>query len=267
MNAFTTHLLYEFRATLRDKTQLLMNYLFPLFFFGMMGLLMGKVNPTFKETMIPAMILVAVMSSTLLGMPGPMLSSREAGIFRSYKINGVPSMSILLIPILNALLHMVLVSIIITVAGYFFFDGVLPANWFLFVAVWLVSFLAFSGLGMLIGVVASNSRATILIAQLIFVPSMILGGLMMPTSMLPKSLGMIANLLPTGHAMSAFTSLTSTPSPQMNGYLQLGLLLITGILALGLSSYLFHWDNSIQRRRPALLGLIVLIPFVISMAL
>lgn len=267
MKAFYTHLLYEFRATLRDKTQLLMNYLFPLFFFVMMGLLMAKVNPTFKETMIPAMILVAVMSSTLLGMPGPMLSSREAGIFRSYKINGVPSFSILLIPILNALLHMVLVSVIIIFGGFLFFEGVLPANWFLFAAVWFISFVAFSGLGMLIGVVAPNSRATILIAQLIFVPSMILGGLMMPISMLPKSLSLIANLLPTGHAMSAFASLSSAELPQINGYLHLGLLLATGILALGLSSYLFHWDNSIKRRRPALLGLVVLIPFVISMAL
>ena len=266
MNAFTTHLAYEFRATLRDKTQLLMNYLFPLFFFVMMGLLMGKVNPTFKETMIPGMILVAVMSSTLLGMPGPMLSSRETGIFRSFKINGVPSISIILIPILNVLLHMVLVSIMITIAGSLFFGGVLPANWFQFALVWLVSFLAFSGLGMLIGVVASNSRATILIAQLIFVPSMILGGLMMPASMLPESLGMIAKLLPTGHAMDAFAFLSSNQTAQAEGYFQLGLLLVTGILALGLSSYLFHWDNSIKRRRPALLGLSVLVPFVISLA-
>ncbi len=228
---------------------------------------MAKVNPTFKETMIPAMILVAVMSSPLLGMPGPMLSSREAGIFRSYKINGVPSFSILLIPILNVLLHIVLVSVIIIFCGYLFFDGVLPANWFLFAVVWSISFVASSRLGMLIGVVAPNSRATILIAQLIFVPSMILGGLMMSISMLPKSLSLIANLLPTGHAMSAFASLSSAELPQFNDYLNLGLLLATGILALGLSSYLFHWDNSIKRRRPALLGLVVLIPFVISMAL
>lgn len=267
MKAFFTHLSYEFRATLRDKTLLLMNYLFPLFFFVMMGLLMGKVNPTFKDTMIPGMILVAIMSSTLLAMPSPMLTSRESGVFRSFKINGVPSLSIIIIPILNALLHMLVVSVIIILAGHFFFEGVLPGNWLYFGIVWLVSFLAFSGLGMLIGVVASNSRSTVLIAQLIFVPSMILGGLMMPTSVLPKSLSLIGNLLPTGHAMGAFIALSAGQTPVADGFLQLGLLLVTGLLALGLSVYLFHWDNSIKRQRPALLGLLVILPFVVSMAL
>lgn len=266
MKAFFTHLGYEFRATLRDKTLLLMNYLFPLFFFVMMGLLMGKVNPGFKETMIPAMILVAVMSSTLLAMPSPMLTSRESGVFRSFKINGVPSLSIIIIPILNALIHMLVVSVVIIVAGHLMFDGALPGNWFYFAVVWLVSFLSFSGLGMLIGVVASNSRSTVLIAQLIFVPSMILGGLMMPSSILPESLSKIGNLLPTGHAMNAFTALSAGQSPTGDGFVQLGLLLLTGLLALALSVYLFHWDNSIKRIRPAWLGFLAIVPLAISMA-
>ena len=32
MNAFGHHLTYEFRTGLRDRSMLLMNYLFPLFF-------------------------------------------------------------------------------------------------------------------------------------------------------------------------------------------------------------------------------------------
>ena len=51
MTAFLHHLAYDFRTGLRDKTQMLMFYLFPLFFYAMMGLLMGKVNPTFLAAM------------------------------------------------------------------------------------------------------------------------------------------------------------------------------------------------------------------------
>jgi len=52
MNAFLNHFSFEFRTGIRNKTLLLMNYLFPLGFYTMMGLLMTGINPAFRETMI-----------------------------------------------------------------------------------------------------------------------------------------------------------------------------------------------------------------------
>ena len=37
MTAFVSHLSYDFRTGLRDRSLMLMNYLFPLFFFVMMA--------------------------------------------------------------------------------------------------------------------------------------------------------------------------------------------------------------------------------------
>jgi ABC-2 type transport system permease protein len=42
----------------------------------------------------------------------------------------------------------------------------------------------FLALGMLIGVISGGARATVLWAQMIFLPSMLLGGLMMPLDVL-----------------------------------------------------------------------------------
>ncbi len=265
MNAYLFHLIYEFKATLRDKTMLLMTYLFPLFFFVLMGLLMTKANPGFTQTMAPAMILVAVMSGMLLGMPSTLLGARETGILRSYRINGVPSLAITSIPVLTATLHMTLISIIITSAGYFFFDAALPQNWLAFILVWLAALLAFGGLGALIGVASPNSRASVLISQLVFVPSMVLGGLMMPAAMLPESLVKVASLLPTTHAMNAFSALAYNQPGLLNGWTEMVLLLVSGCMAFGLANFLFHWDPSLKRQYPSWLGVLCLIPFVISM--
>lgn len=267
MKAFFSHLSYEFRATLRDKSMLLMTYLFPLFFFVMMGLLMTKANPNFNKTLIPSMILVAVMSGMLLGMPAPLLSARENGILRSYKVNGVPSLSILIIPVITLIMHMAIISAIIAVAGYFFFDAVLPANWGMFLLVWFVSLLTYAGIGLLIGVTSPNSRATVMISQLIFVPSMILGGLMMPVSILPASLAKIALVLPTSHSMSAFNSLAFLQAGAINGWMELVILLVSGLVAFCLAVYLFQWDNTIKRRHPAWLALIAIVPYLISFIL
>ena len=86
MNAFAVHLSFEFRTGIRNRTLLLMNYLFPLGFFLMMGFIMPDLNPSFLPLMIPAMVVFAVLAATLLGLPEPLVNAREAGVFRSYKI-------------------------------------------------------------------------------------------------------------------------------------------------------------------------------------
>ena len=68
MRAFINHFSFEFRTGIRNKSLLLMNYLFPLAFYAMMGLLMAELNPMFLDTMIPAMIVFAALSSMVLGL-------------------------------------------------------------------------------------------------------------------------------------------------------------------------------------------------------
>ena len=180
MSAFASHFSLEFRTGIRNKTLLLMNYLFPIGLYLLLGFLMAELNPDFVPTMVPAMIIVAILSGTVLGMPSPLVTAREAGIFRSYKINGVPAISILTIPAMTTILHMVVVAVIITATASPLFGAPLPTNWPAFILVFLLTAFACSGLGLLISVISSSTGATVLWSQLIFLPSMLLGGLDLP---------------------------------------------------------------------------------------
>lgn len=62
----------------------------------MMGLVMTAINPLFAESMVPAMVIFALLASTILGLPNPLVEARDAGIYRSDKINGVPAPSMLI---------------------------------------------------------------------------------------------------------------------------------------------------------------------------
>ncbi|MCA9956569.1 MAG: hypothetical protein KC434_17695, partial [Anaerolineales bacterium] len=135
MSAFATHFLFEFKTGIRNKTLLLMNYLFPLGFYIMMGAIMPGINPLFRDTMIPAMITFAVLAATFLGLPDPLVNARESGILRSYNINGVPASSILLIPGLTTGLHLAIVLLLITLSAPFVFDAAVPTNGLNFVLV------------------------------------------------------------------------------------------------------------------------------------
>jgi len=266
MTAFFHHFMYDFRIGLREKSLLLMNYLFPLGFYVLMGLLMTGLNPTFAPTMTPAMILVAIMAGTLLGLPYPVIESRESGIFRSFKINGVPALSIVTIPILSSLVHIILVSAIISATAGPFFKAGVPVNWGYFVLILLLTAFTFASLGMLIGVISPNSRLIVLFSQAIFLPSMILGGLMIPSNMLPPAMYRISLLLPTSYAMNAWRGLAFGMEPTFNPWLALLILLASGVIAFVLAIYLFTWDskNKLRGHNP-LLALMVLIPYILGM--
>jgi ABC-2 type transport system permease protein len=268
MTAFTNHFLFEFKTGLRNSTSLLMNYLFPLAFYAMMGLVMTQINPIFKDYMIPAMVVFVGMVSTLLGMPGPLVESREAGIYRSFKINGVPALSILAIPTLSTVFHALIASALIAVTATPFFDALPPVRWDLFVLLTLLTAFVFGGLGALIGVVSNNSRSTVLWSQLIFLPSMLLGGLMMPLSVLPESIRPVSSLLPSAHAMQAFMGLAYGQETVFDPLISVLVLLASGLLAFGLAIYLFNWDsrNSARRGHP-LLALLVLVPYIAGILL
>jgi len=268
MAAFIHYLSYDFKNGLRDKSLLLMNYLFPLGLFFMMGFLMSGVNPTFNQTIIPAMIIIAIMSIALLGMPNPIVSDRVAGVYRSFKINGIPASHILSIPPLGNLLHILVVSAVITILAIPLFSAALPVNWAMFLIVDLAAFFAMAGLGMLIGVISSNSRATILYSQLFFLPAMILSGLMMPFDMLSPTMQRISLLLPATHAMNAFRGLAYEWETIFNAGWSLIILFAGGLMAFALAVTLFQWDSHNPRRsRSPFLAILALLPYLIAVFL
>ncbi len=268
MKAFFHHFTFEFKLGIRNKQLLLMNYLFPLGFYLMMGLIMAEINPLFRDDIIPAMVIFAILAATLLGIPEPLVNAREKGIFRSYKINGIPATSIISIPALTTILHLLIVAALITLSAPLLFNAPLPVNWVNFCIILTVMAFACAGLSVLIGVVSPNARMTILWSQLVFVPSMILGGLMLPYKMLPDLAGKSAQLLPATLAMNALNSFAMGKSASFSPGWSILILLVSGILAFGLAIYLFSWDsrNSTRRGHP-LLALLVLLPYIIGIAL
>lgn len=262
MNAFANHFSYEFRTGIRNRSLLLLNYLFPLAFYGMMGVVMVGINPTFREALLPAMVVFAIYSAAILGLPDPLVQARDNGIFRSYLINGVPRLNILSLPALTTSLHLVIVTAIISLTAPLLFDAPTPVNWAAFAVVFLATLFAAAGLGVLIGVVSPNSRATILFSQLLFLPSMLIGGLMLPYGLLPRAAQVAAQLLPSTHAMNAFRGLAMGQTADFWPWGSVLILLAGGLTAFGLAFALFRWDSHhTARRLPTAAALLALAPY------
>lgn len=263
MKAFLHHLSYDLRTGFRDRSKLLMFYLFPLAVFALMAGLMTQINPFFKDTMVPGMILFAVMSAALLTLPGAMVGGRETGVFRSYRVNGVPSGALLAVPALGALAHMAVVGLVIVLAGTRVFGGTGPLRPAGFLAAGLLSYAAYAGLGALLGTAAGNQHGSILLAQLVYLPSILLGGLMMPASVLPEGVKRAALLLPASHAMRLFSAWGGMPGAPADGVWGSAVVLGCGAaLGFGLAAWIFQWDPRTQTpSRRAWAAVLAVLPY------
>ncbi len=265
MTAFAHHLAYDFKTGTRDRGKLLMYYLFPLVFFALVGGLMAGINPGFTQTMIPALTLFAFMCAGLLSLPGMFVGARESGVFRSYRINGVPSASIIAIPVIGAAVHMVVVSVIIWLAGVRFFGAAVPGSIPGFALAAGLSYLAYAGIGVLIGVAAANATVTTLVGQAIYIPSIVLGGLMVPASVLPSALQRVSLLLPATHCMRLFAGLAGSggaPGATLGSALVLAASIVVNLT---LAAALFEWDSrSSHPSRKAVAALLGVAPFVVA---
>lgn len=268
MTPFAIHFGFEFRSGVRNASAMLLLYLFPLGFYAMMGLVMVEINPDFADSMIPALVIVTAMAGTVLGLPAQLVEAREAGIHRSFKINGVGSDSILLIPMLATAVHVMLASLVITSTAGPLFGGAAPIDWVAFGGTLIVTVFAFGAIAALIGVISANTRATVLWSQLVFLPSMLIGGLMVDLSLLPESVLPAAKLLPSTYAMQAFLGTSFGSETVIDPGSSILVLLAGGLVAAVLARLLFAWDPRNQTRQyPAWLAILALAPFAVAAVL
>lgn len=268
MTAFLNHFTFEFKTGIRNPSLMLMNYLLPLGFFAMMGAVMVKINPTFGEILIPVMIVFTAMSTSLLGMPGPMVELRDAGVYRSYKVNGVPAISILIVPVLTTIFHSLIVSLVIILTANPLFGGLNPSNWSAMIWGTLLTAFTMGALGALIGVVATGVRSTVLLAQVIYLPSILLGNMMVPLAALPPSLQPLAGLFPSTYAMTVFQHYAYGLPTVYNPVVSLAVLFASIVISFALALYLFNWDSQNRTRRGhPLLAMLAILPFMIGILL
>jgi ABC-2 type transport system permease protein len=266
MNALVNHLSYDFKTGVRDRSQMMMIYLFPLVVFALMGLLMTSINPDYAKTMIPGLSVFAFMSAAVLSLPGNLVTGRERGIFRSFRINGVKAASAVFIPVVGLTVHLLIVAGIIAAAGGAFFRGSLPAYWARYATATLVAITAHTAAGSLIGAVAGNHRASMLIGQVIFLPSTMLGGIIVPTAMLPSSLAPVSRLLPASHAMRLYVEWAMVPGGPMP-WVSLAVLLSGTACMFAAAFLLFEWDSNNPRKRKYLpFAALALLPYILSAA-
>lgn len=231
MKAFFYGAAIQWKLDIRNKTLLLNCYLVPLVFFAIMGGIFTSVMPQAKDTLIQSMTIFGVTMGALIGVPPSLVEIYSSDVKKVYQANGVPLWFGFVLVNLSAFVHLFMMSIILYFVAPRMFDVVLPKQpgmYFLCLAVFILVSLSVAGM---IGLAVKDQTKTSMVSILIFLPSIMLSGIMFPVALLPKVFVNVGKIFP---ATWGYTFMAEN-AERMDSLLALAaILIITSITCIGL---------------------------------
>lgn len=196
MSAFIYGVTLQWKLDIRSKTLLITCYIVPLLFFFLMGGIFTSINPEMKDTLIQSMTVMGVSMGAIIGLPPTLNETYGSDVKRAYNANGVPLYLGLVSMFLSSFFHLMTMSIIILVTAPFAFKASVPSNYFHYF-ISLILFITVSlSIACVLGIAIKKQSKLIMISQIIFLPSIMMSGIMFPANLLPKILQTIGHLFP-----------------------------------------------------------------------
>lgn len=239
MNGLLHHLGVSLRLHFRNRMALLYGYLFPLIFLAVFWVL-------YRHEKIPLvrhmgeLLTVAVLGGACFGLPTTLVSERERGVWRRYRLTPASTWSLVASTVIARYFIVLTAGLlqlgVACAVGMPFPEH--PAA--LALAFTMVAF-AFIGLGLVIAMLADNVPAVQALGQCIFLPMLIIGGVAVPLETLPVWAQHVSAFFPGRYAVEVLHQcVTGTGfSPVNFDLLALGVIGLTGFLV---GAKLFRWD-------------------------
>ena len=196
MNGFLYGVVLQWKLDIRSKSLLVACYIVPLIFFLLMGGIFTSVMPEMESTLIQSMIVMSVSMGAFIGLPPSLIETYGSDIKKVYKANGVPIYLGLVTMFLSAFVHLMITSVAIMLLAPILFEAALPTQlplFFLALAIYIIVSLS---IGSVLGLIVKNQAKLTMIAQLVFLPSIMLSGIMFPINMLPDFLEVLGRVFP-----------------------------------------------------------------------
>ena len=196
MSAFLYGTALQWKLDFRKQDVIISFYLIPLVMFAVMGGVLTSIMPDMQDTVIQSMTIFGVSMGAFNGLPSSLVQIYGSDIKNVYKANGVPLSMGVITHFISAFIHLFIMSMIIFFVAPLLFDAALPANLPLYFGSLALFIAASISIGSTLGVWIKDHAKVSMIAQLFFLPSVMLSGIMMPAEVLPNVFSTIGRAVP-----------------------------------------------------------------------
>jgi ABC-2 type transport system permease protein len=239
MNGLTEQFLMSLRLYFRNKMGMFYGYLFPaIFLLAFRVLYRNELVPVSRH--LGQLLTVTVLGGACLGMPTTMVSERERGVWRRYRLTPVSTPALVTSAVAVRFL-IVITAGLLQIALAMSIGMPLPKHPLdLSIAFAFVAF-AFLGLGLVVATIADNVPSVQALGQCIFLPMLIIGGVAVPLDTLPDWAQHVAAFFPGRYAVESLQASITGPGTQASHFDFLALLLI-GAAGMIAGAKMFRWE-------------------------
>jgi hypothetical protein len=239
MNGLLHHLAMSLRLHFRNRMALLYGYLFPAIFLGAFWVLYRYESVPLVRHM-GELLTVSVLGGACFGLPTTIVSERERGVWRRYRLAPISTRSLIASTMIAR--YLLLVTAGLMQLGLAMAAGMpMPRHPLaLGIAFAFVAF-AFLGLGLVMAMMADNVPAVQALGQCIFLPMLIIGGVAVQLASLPEWAQHVSAFFPGRYAVEVLQASVSGNGLGAARFSLLALLLIgtAGCIA---GAGMFRWD-------------------------
>src|SRR5919106_6417823 len=239
MDAFLHQLRVSLQLHFRNRLALLYSYLFPTIFLIAFWVLYRHERVPLARHM-GELLTVTALGGACFGLPTTMVSERERGVWRRYRLAPIATGTLLASTVLARYVLLVVAGLL-QVALALSIGMPLPSHPIdLWIAFTFVAF-ALLGLGLVIATLADTVPAVQALGQCIFLPMLIIGGVAVQLASLPPWAQHLSAFFPGRYAVEAMQASVTGDGLSAVQFSLLALLLIgaAGCLA---GVKMFRWD-------------------------
>lgn len=196
MKAMLYEIFLHWKLNARSKEMLVHFYLVPFLFYLLVSSIFTSIMPDVHTTLIQSMTVFSVTMGGVLGSPYSLVEFYGSEVKKAYHVGNIPLWSMALGNFLSSLLHLFIMCMIIFATAPIIFDAVIPENMAQYFLLLFLTMAASLCVGMVFGLYVKSASKMGMATQLVFLPSMMLSGIMFPVSLLPDGLQTIGKILP-----------------------------------------------------------------------
>ena len=235
------HAVLSLKLNARNRMAMIYGYLFPLIFLVAFWAI-------YRHDRVPLalhlgqLLTVTVLGGACFGLPTTLVSERERGVWRRYRLTPLPGWAFV-ISVLAVRYLLLLSAALLQIALALAIGMPAPTHPLALLVAFTFASMAFMGVGLVIAMLADNVPAVQALGQCIFLPMLMIGGVAVRLSSLPDWAQHASAFFPGRYAVESMQATVTGAGLGRSGF-ELAALLLIG-LAGGLAGVMmFRWDPS-----------------------
>jgi len=244
------HFLLTLRLNFRSRQAIVYGYLVPVLFLLAFGGIFRGDTPLLQHEM-GMLLTISILGGACFGLPTALVSERERGLWRRYRLLPARLGSLLAGTLFARLVLLATAALIQIALARIIYGTPFPLNPAQELAAFLFVAFSFLGLGLLVAALADDVPAVQALGQCLFLPMIMLGGVGVPLTVLPAWAQRISGFMPGRYAVEALQRGFSDPRGLQGAGFSLVALAVIGAAAGAAGARLFRWDAGRHTSRSA----------------